>query len=185
MNKYFFTTLISVVLFLLSFMTADTGVVTMLKSFCLLTVMLWSAYCYCEERKRKSRNAKIKAKIKAKARYKSQRKYTKCSKNAKVTNGNSNADAELHNEVYDDTQIEAMSLELINILSDAYYGNAKCISYSCDKGNFTTDNGMNYHINTGLIPIITILKKLKIYYSADSEVVTIALTAFGENYEGV
>ena len=83
MKKYFFTTLISVVLFLLSFMTADTGVVTMLKSFCLLTVMLWSAYCYCEERKRKSRNAKIKAKIKAKARYKSQRKYTKCSNKRK------------------------------------------------------------------------------------------------------
>ena len=60
MKKYFFTTLISVVLFLLSFMTADTGVVTMLKSFCLLTVMLWSTYCFYEERRRKKRYAKIK-----------------------------------------------------------------------------------------------------------------------------
>lgn len=133
----------------------------------------------------KAEMQKLKLKLKQKLVTRVKENILNVQKNAKVTNGNSNADAELHNEVYDDTQIEAMSLELINILSDAYYGNAKCISYSCDKGNFTTDNGMNYHINTDLIPIITILKKLKIYYSSDSEVVTIALTAFGENYEGV
>ena len=109
----------------------------------------------------KAEMQKLKLKLKQRLVTRVKENILNVQKNAKVTNGNSNADAELHNEVYDDTQIEAMSLELINILSDAYYGNAKCISYSCDKGIFTTDNGMNYHINTGLIPIITILKKLK------------------------
>ena len=79
----------------------------------------------------KAEMQKLKLKLKQKLVTRVKENILNVQKNAKVTNGNSNADAELHNEVYDDTQIEAMSLELINILSDAYYGNAKCISYSC------------------------------------------------------
>ena len=94
----------------------------------------------------KAEMQKLKLKLKQKLVTRVKENILNVQKNAKVTNGNSNADAELHNEVYDDTQIEAMSLELINILSDAYYGNAKCISYSCDKGNFTTDNGIKKKI---------------------------------------
>lgn len=85
---------------------------------------------------------------------------------------------ELHNS---DSYLE--TLTLINILSDAYYSQAKYVSFF-DNGDLITDNGFSYHIDTGLIPIAEILNKLQIYYSSNDNSIMIALTSFGDNYEG-
>ena len=96
----------------------------------------------------------------------------------KVVPHSNQSKEELHN-----SNSDLETLTLINILSDAYYSQAKYVSF-LDNGDLITDNGFSYHIDTGLIPIAEILNKLRIYYSSNDNSIMIALTSFGDNYEG-
>lgn len=96
----------------------------------------------------------------------------------KVVPHSNQSKEELHN-----SNSDLETLTLINILSDAYYSQAKYVSFF-DNGDLITDNGFSYHIDTGLIPIAEILNKLRIYYSSNDNSIIIALTSFGDNYEG-